>query len=281
MPADISQQNRIPIGRFSASCQSSIKALRHYAEIGSLSPAYVDPHTGYRYYSRGEARDAVLIAMLRALGISIPVIRELVLADEKTLDVILANETTKLEAELARKQAALQSIERIRRAGNLLPYNVAIRKEPQYTVAVKSITTSAETMLSDSSDLVYALFDELAEAGREVLDPVMCINENPDAKDNIVVHAAVSLAAPYPELKTATIDTIGAETVAWCEHTGPYEELGLAYHAIFAWMQQYGHQQIGPMREIYLNDPADTPPESLRTEVMVPVESATTDGRGT
>lgn len=281
MTADSSQQNLMPIGRFSASCRLSIKALRHYAEVGLLTPAYVDPHSGYRYYSQGQARDAVLIAMLRSLDISIPAIRELVQADEKTLDALLANETAKLEAELTRKKAALQSIERIRREGSLLPYHVAIRKEPQYTVAVKSITTSAETMLSDSSDLVYALFDELAEAGREVLDPVMCINENPDAKDDIVVHAAVGVAAPYPELKTATIDTIGTETVAWCEHNGPYEELGLAYHAIFAWMQQHGHQQIGPMREIYLNDPADTPPELLRTEVMVPVESAATGGRRT
>ena len=144
MTANLSLQNLMPIGRFSASCRLSIKALRHYAEVGLLSPAYVDPHTGYRYYSRDQARDAVLIGMLRSLDISIPVIRELVQAQDKTLDALLAKETRKLEAELARKQAALQSIERIRREGSLLPYDVAIRKEPQYTVAVKSITTSAE-----------------------------------------------------------------------------------------------------------------------------------------
>lgn len=277
MTSDLSLQNLMPIGRFSASCRLSVKALRHYAEIGLLSPAYVDPHTGYRYYNRDQARDAVLIAMLRSLDISIPVIQDLLQADDETLDALLASETSKLEAELTRKQAALQSIERIRREGSLFPYEVRIRSEPQYTVAVKSITTRADTMLSDSSDLVYAVFDELTKEGRAILDPVMCINENPDAKDDIVVRAAVGVNQPYPELKTAVIETISAGTVAWCEHLGPYEELGLAYHAIFAWMQQYGHEQVGAMREIYLNDPADTSAESLRTEVMVPIKPAVHD----
>lgn len=277
MTAEVSQHNLMPIGRFSASCRLSIKALRHYADVGLLSPAYVDPHTGYRYYSREQARDAVMIAMLRSLDISIPVVRELLRADETKLDALLENETSKLEAELTRKRAALQTIERIRREGNLMPYNVAIRHEHAYSVAIKSIKTRAETLLSDSTDLVYTLFDELAEAGREVHDPVMCINETPDAEGAIVVRATVGVTEPFPKLKTATVDRIGATSVAWCEHVGPYEELGLAYHAVFAWMQQYGQQQIGAMREIYLNDPADTPPESLRTEVMVPIEAPEPD----
>ena len=86
------------------------------------------------------------------------------------------------------------------------------------------------------------------------------------------VHAcvgAVDLNKPIDNVKTTTLS--GGE-VAWCRHVGCYEELGLAYHAVFAWMQEHGHEQAGPMREIYFNDPADTRSDELITDVMVPIK---------
>ena len=64
---------------------------------------------------------------------------------------------------------------------------------------------------------------------------------------------------------------LDAIPVAWCLHQGAYEELGLAYHAVFAAIQVHGHEQIGAMREVYLNDPADTAVEQLLTEIIVPI----------
>jgi hypothetical protein len=61
--------NLMPIGRFARSCRLSIKALRHYDSEGLLAPAHIDPFSGYRYYARSQARDAILIAMLRSSSI--------------------------------------------------------------------------------------------------------------------------------------------------------------------------------------------------------------------
>ncbi len=66
-------------GRFSAATRLSSKALRLYAEQGLLAPAYVDPQTGYRYYSVQQAPRARLIARLRQLGL--PVARIAVLLE--------------------------------------------------------------------------------------------------------------------------------------------------------------------------------------------------------
>ena len=41
--------NLIPIGQFSKMSRLSIRALRLNDEGGLLSPAHVDPSTGYRY----------------------------------------------------------------------------------------------------------------------------------------------------------------------------------------------------------------------------------------
>ena len=41
----------MPIGRFARLTGLTVKALRHYDEVGLLRPAAVDPDTGYRSYA--------------------------------------------------------------------------------------------------------------------------------------------------------------------------------------------------------------------------------------
>ncbi|MGO4739084.1 MerR family transcriptional regulator [Bosea sp. 2KB_26] len=65
-------------GRFGAATRLSPKALRLYAELGLLVPAYVDPQTGYRYYAPEQAPRARLIARLRRLGLPVARVGQLV-----------------------------------------------------------------------------------------------------------------------------------------------------------------------------------------------------------
>ena len=267
----IVDKNLMPIGKFSKSCRLSIKALRHYDQEGLLKPAFVDQQTGYRYYSQHQASEAIMIAMLRSLDISIPRVRVILESDKAQLKEILNCEQQRMETELARQRQALHSIQRIAQAGELNPYEIAIRQEPDYTVCQRSGKTTTEGMIKDSADLIYSLFDELHKADRSYEHPVMCINEDPDKNEQIVVHACVGVNSPTPKLKHAKITTIAGGPVAWLSHRGSYHELGIAYHSLFAWAQERGHEQRAPMREIYLNDPADTPEEQLITEVMLPI----------
>ncbi|MFP5349341.1 MAG: MerR family transcriptional regulator [Gammaproteobacteria bacterium] len=267
-------QNWMPIGRFSNACRLSIKALRHYDEQGMLKPAYVDPDTGYRYYRPEQARDAVLIAMLRSLDIPLPAIGRLLHADKEERRRLLDQERERIERVLARQRHAMRSIERIARAGELLPYEIALRIEPTYRVARLSIMTSPERMLDDSGKLVYRLFDALRATGTEPGDPVMCINEDADADGNIRVHACAGVDAAVVGAgdRFEVVDIPGGP-VCWLTHRGAYEELGLAYHALSAWAQARGHEQRDALREIYRNDPAHTPAEELITEVLLPIRA--------
>ena len=55
--------------------------------------------------------------------------------------------------------------------------------------------------------------------------------------------------------------------VATCLHVGPYGEIGPAYEALSGWMQANRHQGTGIAYEIYLDDPAQTPPHELKTQI--------------
>jgi DNA-binding transcriptional MerR regulator/DNA gyrase inhibitor GyrI len=261
----------MPIGRFARCTRLTVKALRHYDEEGLLRPAYVDLASGDRYYTRGQARDALVIGMLRELGVGLPAVRAILAADDAGRARLLAAEAARARSALTRQQQALRAIERLARADSLLPCEIALRDEPARLMARRSATTDTEHLVPDTTALVLALFGELRAAGRAPRDPVLCMNGEPDADERLVVHACAAVAPPPPRLPTAVIEELAGGTFACLTHRGPYEELGLAYHALFAWAQEHGHDARGLVREVYLNDPAEVAAEDLVTELLLPL----------
>jgi len=261
----------MPIGKFARACRLSVKALRHYDEERLLRPAHVDERTGYRYYTRDQVRDAVTIGMLRGLGIGIPIIRRFLAGAAAERTAILQTEAQRIEREMAQRRFALDAIARFGSTGTLAPYEVAIRRMEPLQVAERCVVTNAEALIVDTTALIYSLFDELRAAGRDVVSPVFCMNDDSASEEHIVVHACVRVMSPAPELPQARVVDMPGGEFATVMHVGPYEELGLAYHALYAWSQEHGHEPRGLIREIYVNDPANVRPEALQTEVLFPL----------
>ncbi len=267
----------MPIGRFARSCRLSVKALRHYDELGLLKPEFVDPGSKYRYYGRDQARDAIMIGMLRSLDLPLAVIRNALAAAPGDLKALVEAETTRIEAEVAARQKTLLSLRHIAQSGGLSPYQIEIREHPKRNVARISGTTDSSRLIPDTTELIYALMDELKRAGVEFLDPVLAINEFSDDTDRIDVHACSGFTAEPTELHRAKLVELPAGSFACLTHTGPYETLGLAHHAAFAWIQERGHEALGPVWEFYANDPAEVPPEELITDVALPLSRGRSD----
>lgn len=55
-------------------------------------------------------------------------------------------------------------------------------------------------------------------------------------------------------------------------HKGPYEECTLTYEKLFSWITENGKRIVGPVREVYLNDPRDVQPEEILTEIYAPLD---------
>jgi AraC family transcriptional regulator len=54
-------------------------------------------------------------------------------------------------------------------------------------------------------------------------------------------------------------------------HKGPYNEVGRAIRAISEYSVKHDYKVVGPVTEVYLNDPTQVPERKLRTEVRIPV----------
>lgn len=73
----------LSIGAFARATRLSHKALRVYDERGILTPARVDPDSGYRFYRRDQLERARLIAWLRRLGMPLARIAEVCAKDPR------------------------------------------------------------------------------------------------------------------------------------------------------------------------------------------------------
>ena len=78
----------LPIGQFSARCRLSPKALRLYDELTLVVPVRIDPVTGYRWYSPGQAERARLVGLLRRLDMPLTKIAQIV--DSPGADAVAA-----------------------------------------------------------------------------------------------------------------------------------------------------------------------------------------------
>jgi DNA-binding transcriptional MerR regulator len=248
----------LSIGRFARSCRLSIKALRHYDEIGLLSPAHVDVATGYRRYRREQAPAAIAIALLRSLDVPLPAIRELLAADDPS--AVLERERARRARDVARAETALRSIERLLRAGTVFPYEIDARDEPAMTVvSVEAITTP-----EDHVEAGMALAAQLACDGA-----LVCI-VHPLDDDRL----RLEMCAPVDAGRA-----LAGGPMAVTRHVGPYAEIGLAEHALRAWAEAHDVDAVGPIREVYLNDPAVVALDALQTDVLLPISRLPADTR--
>ena len=59
----------LSIGEFAKLRDINVKSLRYYEKIGALTPAYINPETGYRYYSINQLSNLDVVLTLIELGI--------------------------------------------------------------------------------------------------------------------------------------------------------------------------------------------------------------------
>jgi DNA-binding transcriptional MerR regulator len=104
--------NLMPIGRFARLTGLSVKALRHYDELGLLRPAAVDPDTGYRHYAAGQVERAETIRLLRRLEVPLDDIATLLAtSDPLGMRRVLLDHQRRTASRAAELRAVLQRLQ--------------------------------------------------------------------------------------------------------------------------------------------------------------------------
>ncbi|MEN3536748.1 GyrI-like domain-containing protein [Microbispora sp. ZYX-F-249] len=265
----------LPIGQFARLTRLSVKQLRHYAALGLLEPAWIDPASGYRYYRTAQARDALAIGLLRSLDVPLPVVAAVLTAGrdddadaggEAAGAAALTKVKEDLEAELARRKRALKTLERVLATGLPAAEATVVTEPPRPAIVVHDLATTPEDIGRATSACVARLL-----AAPMTAAPALVGLFPLDYGEAVPV--AVALTGPdLPDVPGARPDILPGGAFAAATHLGPYDHVPLTAHALLTWCAERGHVPTGPLREVYVSDPATTPPERLVTHLMIRLE---------
>ncbi len=271
---------RIPIGDFAKMTHLSVKALRHYHDVGLLDPAEIDASSGYRYYEPGQIVTAQVIRRFRDLGMPLDDIRALLTAPdvEGRSEVVIAH-LQRMESQLSLTQAAVASLRSLLERPRQ-PTAVEHRSlGPALAVAIAERV--AESSLVDWwSGAFGELYATLAAAGVQPNDRPGALypTELFEAEVGEVV-AFVPTSSPVACSGRVAMRDIPAAELAVAVHRGPFAELDQTYAELGKYVTAREIGVDGPIREYYVVSYFETADESQHiTEVGWPVFHTGTPG---
>ena len=155
----------LTIGDFSRMTHLSVKALRHYHDVGVLAPAAVDPFTGYRSYDASQVPAAQVIRRLRDLGMPLEGIKGVLSApDVETRNAEITAHLARMERQLAQVQSSVASL-RALLSGPSGRRPVELRSIPAVTALAVEEVVTAQDLEGWMPGACRALSDALAAAG--------------------------------------------------------------------------------------------------------------------
>jgi DNA-binding transcriptional MerR regulator len=273
---------RLTIGEFSRLTHLSIRALRRYHEQDLLVPAEVDPGTGYRYYSLAQVGPALTIRRFRELDLPLADLRNYLRAEAAGEEAgdhgareIVAAHLRRLEDRLGRTQRAAQALR------ELLDPEAARTVSLEVLPARRVLAVSLD--VPPGADLSWydtAMRELDAVAGpRPVLPPGGRYAHTLFTEGHGRATVYLPTETPLPPGAPATVRELHLpeRTAAVTTHTGPHDDLDLAYAAAGSHARRKGMTAQDFVEEVYLIGPRDTDrPEHWRTLVAWLVTSDTT-----
>ncbi|HVV77549.1 MAG TPA: MerR family transcriptional regulator [Mycobacteriales bacterium] len=265
---------KLSIGDFSRMTYLSVKALRHYHDVGVLEPAEIDPDSGYRFYRPSQVGLAQMIRRLRDLGMPLDEVRTIVEApDAAARDEALVTHLRRMEAQLEATQQTVASLRTLLQ-----------QPDDRLSVAERDIAATPALAIREhvkGEDAVawwMAAFEllhrTLREAGARRAGPDGALFpieffENEEGEVTVFVPVDEVTATHLPSRVLATV--VPGIRAAVAVHDGPFGDLDRTYGALGTWVLDRAAGAPGPIREYYL--PTGDPDDLLAhtTEVCWPL----------
>jgi DNA-binding transcriptional MerR regulator/effector-binding domain-containing protein len=259
------------IGEFARRGRVSVKALRHYEAIGLLKPAHVDAATGYRSYEAGQLDDLHRLMVLRALGLSLERIRQVLQDDpspdrmRRLLDERRAAVARRIDAEQAQLAAIEARIRHLEGDRDAAP-GAVVRDVPAAFVA------SLRRVVPDYG-VVDSLFDEIARAlpdTARIAGHGAVWHHCAPHKRQIDCEALVLLERPV-SVRNIRLYRLPACRAACVVHPSDEEDFASARAAAKAAVANQPFEIEGPMRERYFSSAGDS--RFDLTEIQFPLRN--------
>lgn len=258
------------IGEFSKLGQVSARMLRHYDQLGLLTPGHIDRFTGYRYYTIDQLARLNRIVALKELGFALEEVGRLLEepagASAERLRGMLQLRRAELARELRDKQAQLIGVEarleQIEQEGQPSPYEIVVKALPAQPVAsFQAVVPTMGEMGFYCHKLYHELYAALDRLGVAPLQPEITLYHTDEYREtDLEIEVALPIAPA--ELRRAPAAGLNwrelppAALAAALIYEGPFSAMTPAILALLKYIGTHGHTLAGPLRELHLSGPA-------------------------
>lgn len=274
------------IGDFSKLSQVSIRMLRYYDQMGLLSPAQIDPFTGYRMYSAKQLPKLQKIVALRDMGFGVSEISEL-LQNWKADFVAQKLEARQTQIDLLIKEEKIkqQKLQSAKLDIHTFIQDADYKIEEDNFVTIKSIPSfpilSLRKRLKNyfcESDL-WAEFGSIIETNNipipKKAQTITYFHDDDFRDENVDVEVATQVDRIGKNIGALTYrESEAVETMACILVKGPFTNIDPAYKKFATWLEEQGiFEMAGPSRQICHIGPWNTKKEeNFLVELQTPIE---------
>jgi DNA-binding transcriptional MerR regulator len=266
----------LSIGVFARRSRLSMKALRLYDRRGLLTPADVDPDTGYRRYRETQLVTARLIVMLRRLNMPLAQVAEVVSAPGSVGAEILASYWEQVEVRVASQRALMSHIK-----GKLLGHELGFGLPD-----VRERDVTEQTVLSERRHVPVEQLPGWIGAAMGRLMKSAQRYGGPAGAPFVVYHGEVNEDSDGPAEACVPIDFARQEPAQTGTRREPahreayvrlrkaqvqFPQILSAYDGVANWINANGLEVAGPPREVYFADFAASGPSDEVCDVAFPI----------
>ena len=254
----------------------SVSSLRHYENIGLITPAYISPDSGYRYYSAEQFEVLNTIRYLRTLDMPLSEIIDFL----QNKDVRRIEEKLRQQKEIVvQKQRELRRVEH--KIDNRLQWLLDAQSVPLDTVSLIQLPACrvvlAEYPLTIENFLdMEAPMRKLDQSEAEAVIFLGKVGLGISAEHLLMgqtdQYDSVFLLLDHEDIYTGKTDTLPETLCVRLRFRGSHTEAPAQYKKLLEYIEKHQMQISGSSREVTLIDYGITNnTEKFVTEICIPV----------
>lgn len=260
------------ISDFARLGQVSVRMLRHYDQVGLLTPSQVDPFTGYRSYAPEQLHHLNRLVALKDLGFNLEQVKRL-LGQDIDVDELrgmlrlrraeLEEEARAIDTRLTAVESRLRMMEKDK---NTMSGEFVTKTVP----ALRLVAVQDSLRPEEMGERIAPMFDRVAAGISSVCGslktPVAVYSQGEDRLMEVTVGYDYEGDAPEG---TQVVNL--AEEFAVCGvHLGAMDRIRESWQQLDKWALENGYQFAGPCRELYVRAESEDQQDWV-TELQQPV----------
>jgi DNA-binding transcriptional MerR regulator len=266
------------IGAFAGRTRLSPKALRLYDRLGLLSPARVDPDSGYRFYREDQVESARLVGLLRRLDMPLPIIKGILAQPPADAAQAIGDYWARVEAVTADRRVLVSYLQARLRGVTMARYDIQTRTIPE-----RRLLSLRRHVHADQTGAFFdEAFTRLRSAGRGVTGIAGCpflvfygeVSQDSDGP--------IELCRPVAD--DTALDPVPADIESRVEpaHDEVYIRVALkdmgwpalapVVDALEAWVSEQRREPAGALRQVLIADQRTATPDTPVCDLSVPLK---------